>query len=664
MRGAVVLAIVLAAGAAAQDPAEQAYAALGARDYDAAIAAFRVALERAPERTALRKDLAYTYLKVGENEAARDQFHEVMRLDPADHHAALEFAFLANETRQAVLARRVFDRVRKTGDEVSRATAEQAFRNIDGPLAESLERWRRALEMSPDNFSAHHELAKLAEQRDELELAAEHYERAWRLRPALRSLLVDLGRVRTALGQTDSARRALLAASRGAEARTAEEARALLPARYPYVYEFREALDLDPENVELRRELAYLHMAMENTEEAEGQFRAIVAAAPDDLLSAAQLGFLLLARHDRAGARPLLERVLKGGDDELADRVRSALRLPQTLRRKPETPPARVSEEARLLAERSLQAGYLKDALKYLTIAHENDPADFSVMLKLGWTHNILKQDDQAIRWFDLARRSPDPAVAGEAERAFRNLRPALARFRTTAWFLPFYSSRWHDLFSYSQVKSEIKLSRLPLRPYLSLRFAGDTRATTGEVTPQYLSESSFLLGAGVASASWKGLMAWGEAATAISYLGSRRDQPRFTPDYRAGVALARGFGHPLNGESSGAFFETNADGVYISRFQNDFIVYGQNRAGWTLAAGGLRMQVCWNYNLTLDARRLYWANFAELGPGLRLRWNGMPPSLAFTVSVVRGFYTLNEGNPRRPNYYDLRAGVWYAVTR
>ena len=32
-----------------------------------------------------------------------------------------------------------------------------------------------------------------------------------------------------------------------------------------------------------------------------------------------------------------------------------------------------------------MKAGYLKDALKYLTIAHENDPVDFSVMLKLGW---------------------------------------------------------------------------------------------------------------------------------------------------------------------------------------------------------------------------------------------------------------------------------------
>jgi hypothetical protein len=55
---------------------------------------------------------------------------------------------------------------------------------------------------------------------------------------------------------------ALLAAARGAEPRTAERARALLPVRYPYVYEFRRALGLDPKNLELRLELENLLLEM------------------------------------------------------------------------------------------------------------------------------------------------------------------------------------------------------------------------------------------------------------------------------------------------------------------------------------------------------------------------------------------------------------------
>ena len=241
------LVIAVAAGQSA-DPAyqslQQAYDALRQKNYDQAVAGFQQAIARVPERSSIRKDLAYTLLKIGENEAARDQFAEAMRLDPADEHVALEYAFLCYETKEQAVARRIFDRIRKSGN----ATAEQAFENIDRPLREGIDRWQKALAMSPDNFSAHQELARLAEQRDQLDLAAEHYEKAWRLKPAERSLMLDLGRVWKALGRLEEANAVLLAASRGAQPRVAEQARELLPARYPYVYEFEKALELDPKN--------------------------------------------------------------------------------------------------------------------------------------------------------------------------------------------------------------------------------------------------------------------------------------------------------------------------------------------------------------------------------------------------------------------------------
>lgn len=642
-------------------PAEEAYKLLKDRDYDRAIEFFLKAVEAAPARASLRKDLAYTYLKAGEREAARDQFGEAMRLEPEDAQAALEYAFLCHETGRTAEARRVFDRLRKTGNQ----TAQQAFDNIDRPLKEGIERWLKALELDPGNFSAHKELAELAEQRGELELAAEHYEKAWSLRPRMRSLLVDVGRVRLALGRREAAMTALLAASRGAEPRAAERARELMPARYPFVYEFRRAIEFDPANVELRRELAYLLLAMGNRQDAENEFREIVKLAPEDLLSAAQLGFLLLDRREPGPALPLLERVLKGPDEALADRVRAALKMPQTLKRPPETPRAKVSLEAKTLAERSYQAGYLKDAVKYFTAAHAIDPADFEVMLKLGWAHNILKQDAEAVRWFGLARNSPDAAIAAEARRAHRNLQAAQSPLRATLWLFPIFSSRWHDLFSYGQIKTEIRLPRLPLRPYVTTRFIGDTRRTTGDALPQYLSESALIFGAGVSTPPWRGVMAWFEAGTAVSYLFARRDQPRAMPDYRGGVSFSRGWGRLLGGEAAGLFLETTADAVFISRFQNDVIFYAQNRAGYTLpAAAGLQSQVFWNYHVTADIRRQYWANFFESGPGVRFRFAWMPPSLNFTLSALRGAYRITEGNPHSPVFYDLRAGVWYAYTR
>ncbi len=657
--------------AADPDPAyaavQKAYDAQRAKKYDAAIEAFQGAIALAPDRAAIRKDLAYTLLKIGENEAARDQFAEAMRLDPADQHVALEYAFLCFETKEQATARRVFDRIRKTGN----ATAEQAFQNIDRPLAEGIDRWLKALQMSPDNFSAHQELAGLAEQRDELSLAAEHYEKAWILKPEERSLLLDMGRVWKSIGQKARSNAALLAASRGAQPRVAERARELLPARYPYVYEFEEALKLDPKNLGLSRELAYLLLEMGKKAEAEQQFNNINKSAPGDLLSAAQLGFLRLGRHDKEGAQALLDQVLKEDDGDLSDRVRTALGMPRALRRASETPRNRVSIEARTLAEKSLTAGYLKDALKYLRIAQESDPVDFWVMLKMGWAYNLLHQDADAVKWFNLARRSPDPKIAEEADHAYKNLRPGLARYRTTAWLFPFYSSRWHDAFGYGQVKTEFKLGNLPVRPYVSVRVIGDVKGVTGSTLgnpqPQYLSESSFIFGVGMATTTWRGLTAWGEAGEAVKYLGSRKDVGAMVPDYRGGLSYGKGFGHLLNG-GHGLFAETNDDAIFVSRFNNDVLFYSQNRTGYTFAQsetlGGIQPQLYWNYGLTTDRGRQYWANFVETGPGLRFKLQALPKAMVFSVNLLRGVYTMNEGNPRRPNYFDVRAGFWYAFTK
>src|SRR5205807_2975018 len=121
---------------------------------------------------------------------------------------------------------------------------------------------------------------------------------------------------------------ALLAASRRGSSRVAESARELLPQRYPYVYELKGAIALDPKNLKLRREPAYLHLEMGKRDDAEQEFRRVLEIAPDDPLSNAQLGFLLLDRDDIAAAMPLLDRAVKSNNKEVVDRVRAALRVP------------------------------------------------------------------------------------------------------------------------------------------------------------------------------------------------------------------------------------------------------------------------------------------------------------------------------------------------
>jgi Flp pilus assembly protein TadD len=653
MRWATLFLACRLALAQTPDPAyaslEKAYRALRTPDYDTAVAELLKAIEIAPGRASIRKDLAYAYLKIGENGLAREQFGEALHIQPDDVQAALEYAFLCYETKQQAEARRIFDRLRKTGNTV----AEQAFENIDAPLRAGIARWEDAIANGADNFSAHFELASLAEQRDELPLAAEQYERAWRILPDRRSVLVDLGRVWKALGQTERADAALLAASRGGEARAAESARELLPYRYPYVAEFRQALELDPENFELRRELAYLLLRMDREAEAEAEFQYLTETAPDDLLSATQLGFLLLARGDAAGAMPLFERVLTGSDQELANRVRAVLRLQQVLQPRSEAPIPAV--DAKEMAERSIKAGYLKDAVKYLELAHEAQPDDCEVTLKLGWAYNLLHQDDQAVGWFDLARHSSDPRIALEAQRSWKNLRPATEPLVTTVWVLPMFSTRWHDVFSYGQIKTELRTG-LFFKPYLSTRFVGDTRVTMG-ITPQYLSESSFILAVGVVTRSWHGIMGWAEAGTAVGYV---RDH--LLPDYRGGISIVRSWGKSLGAEP-GWFAAATTDGVFLSCFANDFLTYQQMRAGYTAGPRPLQLQLYANLNLTIDSRGQGWANFVESGPGIRFRSPILPPSMFVSIDALRGAYLIHGSYPQ-PNFKDLRVGIWYAFTR
>src|SRR5437899_738865 len=95
---ALFLLVLLAQGQdPAYEPLSRAFDALRSRDYDAAIVSFRQAAALAPSRADIHKNLAYTLLKTGDSEAAREQFGEAVRLDAADIHVALEYAFLCFE---------------------------------------------------------------------------------------------------------------------------------------------------------------------------------------------------------------------------------------------------------------------------------------------------------------------------------------------------------------------------------------------------------------------------------------------------------------------------------------------------------------------------------------------------------------------------------------
>jgi Flp pilus assembly protein TadD len=553
-------------------PAEAAYAAMRAGQFSEAVGHFREASRLEPGSASLHKDFAYALLKTGDREAARDQMGAALAIDPTDEARTLEYAFLCYETGRPIIARRTFQRLRFSPNPATRSSADQAFESIDRPLAEGIARWQEALRRAPGQWSVHEELARLAEQREEHSLAAEHYEKAWQLRPAKTELLLDLARIWRAAGQEDKARLALVTAYRVGSPRIVESAREALGGGVPSAGE------------------ASLPVPAERPAERQAA----------NALSAKEMG------------------------------------------------------------ERSLEQNFLDDARQYYLAALYKDPQDGEVLYKLGLIANLQHKDREALRYFDRARK----ANSVEAGAAYDRLRPTARTFRMTAWAIPIYLSRYHDTFFYGQVRAEWKLGRLS--PYLSLRFVGDSRGrqvAPNTVMPAYLSESNVIAGGGLRLNIRHNLFAWAEAGEAVSYLGRRADTGLAKPDYRAGVSFLKGFGRLLGSNEPGFFAETGLDGVYVSRFANDVLLYSQTHLGYTLfrSSGGFQAQLMAASNLTLDRNREPWANTFEFGPGVRLRLPGMPAGLSFRAELLRGRYLFQKVDSRRPDYWDARIGMWYA---
>jgi hypothetical protein len=107
--------------------------------------------------------------------------------------------------------------------------------------------------------------------------------------------------------------------------------------------------------------------------------------------------------------------------------------------------------------------------------------------------------------------------------------------------------------------------------------------------------------------------------------------------------------------ESTGWFIDTSADGLYMSRFDKDYLLYDQSRAGYVVSS---HVQLYWNGNITLDLKGQAWADFVETGPGVRVSSRLLPKSMWVSGNLLRGMY-LTTGLA----FTDVRLGVWYAFT-
>jgi len=172
---------------------------------------------------------------------------------------------------------------------------------------------------------------------------------------------------------------------------------------------------------------------------------------------------------------------------------------------------------------------------------------------------------------------------------------------------------------------------------------------TIGAASPQYLSESSFILAVGVATAPWHGSQAGpSRLATATSAAN--------LPDYRGGISLARGMGHTLCGESSGWFADTTLECRLCQPFRQRFS-WSTIKPVWDslwpprrCAAAFLERQP------DFDSQRRM-GNFGDRA--------GTPNCEFFAAQIdvrdgylLRGAYLINTGIRGGPEFHDFARGL------
>ena len=234
--------VVGAQGTRAMTPADRrsyaeltsAYVALRRSALDSAIAHFGRALALTPDRDDVRKELAYTYFRVGRNDLARMEFEIVVANDTLDEVAAMELAYLDYESLDASLrakAHAVFNHLRTSRDSATRARAGEAFTSVDGALAARLAAIELDLARNPNDTDLLLRRAQVALERNDTPLVLATYRQVLAQPHAADEVRLALSRVLLAIGQSAEGEAILHTLLTSTDPEVGESARELLEHR-------------------------------------------------------------------------------------------------------------------------------------------------------------------------------------------------------------------------------------------------------------------------------------------------------------------------------------------------------------------------------------------------------------------------------------------------
>lgn len=416
---------------------------------------------------------------------------------------------------------------------------------------------------------------------------------------------------------------------------------------------FLKALEADPGNSPLRKDLAYAYVRQGSLLSAADQFEIVYRTHPEDLATALELGFLYNQMNRDALSAKYFKAAAQSLDPEVSKSAREAL---NTLR--DGTIQARKEQGYELLRQNRRS-----EAIAVFEEVRQQDPHDYSTVMQLGYLYDEEGQKKNAERMFRAAADSANPQVAEQARTALRTTQGMRGWWFGSLYFAPFYTSRFGNEINSLDAKVGLQPSRY-FQPYIGLRLTRDTRSQTGRL-PVIFSDNTAVLSLGVQSRPFgPAAVVYAEAGTAFSLLDNPQ-HGRAIPDYRTGISWFKPWGSGLaeavreTSRRTALFGEAYSDLAYYSRYGQNVIGYLQIKEGLTLSRKHvLPMQVFAAVNLIKDSQSDFYNNVAELGPGLRLAPLKRLPMVQIQAQYLRGYY-MTQGhrtrNPYGPNYNDYR---------
>lgn len=280
--------------------------------------------------------------------------------------------------------------------------------------------------------------------------------------------------------------------------------------------------------------------------------------------------------------------------------------------------------------ESAIANHHYKEAEFFLKHSYALAPSD-ELAMELGYLNQELGNTDQSINYFRQATHSKNRKLANTANQSINNLIPSSfglipSPYFSDLYFAPFYFSRFNLTVTPLIFRAGRELNNdNHLKLYFISRYTKDNRSRIGPQIDTIYEDNLWTYGLGMSLqpiSSWP-MIGFVEIGKAKDLIWRRRK--RIRNDLRAGLTYGTYWQNIvyLNNTIKSPFIfdgEIYANGIFFSRYDNNFIVFSTLKESLTVAKyKNIPLKLFLMAQASVDTNREFYNNIFEWGPGVSL---------------------------------------------